>query len=962
MKRTAFFSSANLLHLHISNLFNLRWGGIFICLLFTFGVHAQIQKKLLCNQIGVEICPVSEANLPISCQECATEPTNCHRVQYQVRLVANVPSGFPSNFALDYKQLNFAIGITQLPLTAINIGASHSCSPLYQDNISFTATEGIFAAGLAGPLEVLPIIEFTNYRSNMFTIVVDGVPGDIVDASCITFLYISSDMSVICNTASYCSPVGTTAQLEFPQVTDVMSDYTLDLGEPIIGVGYHDIPVTLKITGTMSNQAISFMDFQLESMSSNALPLPDFQINNTYAGYFKPVQILPSSASENHKIYVRADDLQNLPPNQEIEIGVLRVSCPVFLSLGANISIALKSPRIVSNGCYKPNVTNNPRAITCSGVDPCAPGKVRLEVYGMQGQGTDCQLRVLAGINVLDGNLHTPANSNDFFLKELKLKLKFNVSGNTQIKPIVGGNDIGCGSYNCLMQGGGSCFVIDVSNNIFEICFSDVAGHVVTTNPAYFEFFFNAPDGCILSVDVIEAKVNIGDTMTVSILNTCVPEVLITGFPYCPTKITGKIFDTAPGNGCVCGPEVSLINETLSCSGTTILEDNPDCMYGLCICGDDNYTITPLYDVDYLNGVSTLDLLLINRHILGQELLNSPYKMIAADANVSGTITTFDIVELRKLILGIITDLPDNTSWRFLDKSFIFPDPLEPFSVQFPEEINTLVTSGQPNPSVLDFWGIKVGDVNYSHVLNCDGMRPEKPTLTASLSIPTHSVKQGEYITVPVMSAGKKAMIGLQAAFRFDPIKLQLVQPSEGALEGFSINNFGLTHAENGEIRVSWISTNESSIFIQDKNIVFYLTFKALEDIADISKIILLDPTIMDCFAIGTDLTLYNLDNIESVDSRDVVKQPMVTNHLIGSVSPNPTTGGIEVTVKPVGDESIQLAIYGPFGRRLFYKEITTTGNSAVITVSETAQWPSGIYTWRVTQGKNYISDKFIKQ
>jgi hypothetical protein len=40
-----------------------------------------------------------------------------------------------------------------------------------------------------------------------------------------------------------------------------------------------------------------------------------------------------------------------------------------------------------------------------------------------------------------------------------------------------------------------------------------------------------------------------------------------------------------------------------------------------------------------------VDLVLISKHILGLEPLNSPYKMIAADANKSNSITTFDIVE-----------------------------------------------------------------------------------------------------------------------------------------------------------------------------------------------------------------------------------------------------------------------------------------------------------------------------
>jgi Dockerin type I domain len=91
-----------------------------------------------------------------------------------------------------------------------------------------------------------------------------------------------------------------------------------------------------------------------------------------------------------------------------------------------------------------------------------------------------------------------------------------------------------------------------------------------------------------------------------------------------------------------------------------------------------NYTVAPVKEDNPLNGVTTLDLALISKHVLGIETLGTPYKMIAADANKSGTITTFDVVELRKLILGIYDELPNNKSWRFVDKSYAFPNPSNP--------------------------------------------------------------------------------------------------------------------------------------------------------------------------------------------------------------------------------------------------------------------------------------------
>ncbi|MBK8627510.1 MAG: hypothetical protein IPN86_18665, partial [Saprospiraceae bacterium] len=62
--------------------------------------------------------------------------------------------------------------------------------------------------------------------------------------------------------------------------------------------------------------------------------------------------------------------------------------------------------------------------------------------------------------------------------------------------------------------------------------------------------------------------------------------------------------------------------------------------------------LTAQKDGDDINGVSTLDLVIIQRHILGLQAMNSPYKLIAADANNDGKVTASDLTEIRKLILG----------------------------------------------------------------------------------------------------------------------------------------------------------------------------------------------------------------------------------------------------------------------------------------------------------------------
>ncbi|MEM9822169.1 MAG: T9SS type A sorting domain-containing protein [Bacteroidota bacterium] len=125
------------------------------------------------------------------------------------------------------------------------------------------------------------------------------------------------------------------------------------------------------------------------------------------------------------------------------------------------------------------------------------------------------------------------------------------------------------------------------------------------------------------------------------------------------------------------------------------------------------YTITPYYNSDLINGVSTLDIVLLVQHAEGINLFTTPYEYIAADLNNSQSVDLVDTVLLRNAVLGVIEEFPNNTSWRFVDASFDFPDPTNPWLTPFPEsiQINNLTTDldGQ------DFIGVKIGDLNWSN-------------------------------------------------------------------------------------------------------------------------------------------------------------------------------------------------------------------------------------------------------
>ncbi len=225
-----------------------------------------------------------------------------------------------------------------------------------------------------------------------------------------------------------------------------------------------------------------------------------------------------------------------------------------------------------------------------------------------------------------------------------------------------------------------------------------------------------------------------------------------------------------------------------------------------------DYTLTPTKDDNPMNGVTTYDLVLISKHILGLEPLTTPYKMIAADANRSGSITTFDIVEFRKLILGIYEELPQNTSWRFVDKSYSFPNPANPFQSTFPENIS--VQNVQTNHLTEDFVGVKVGDVNGTVTPNSLVSVDDRTSATMLFDVEDRAVKAGEVFTLNFK--GAQRVQGYQFTMNFNGLEVVDIAPgTDMKLDNFGVFADAITTSVDGasnEFAVTFRATKAGQI------------------------------------------------------------------------------------------------------------------------------------------------------
>ena len=269
--------------------------------------------------------------------------------------------------------------------------------------------------------------------------------------------------------------------------------------------------------------------------------------------------------------------------------------------------------------------------------------------------------------------------------------------------------------------------------------------------------------------------------------------------------VAGRIVD---GNG----ENVQSVSIAVNGADEKSMTTSADGHYQFVLSMGGDYTITPEKDMNPLNGVSTFDLVLISKHILGISQFDTPYKYIAADVNKSGSITAFDMVQLRQLILNITSEFPNNDSWRFVEGGYEFTS-ANPAAESFNEfmSINNL-SADMPN---MDFTAVKVGDVNGNALSNSLlGAESRTTNGTLNLNVTDRFVEAGQAVTVEFTSAN----IANATGYQFTLTTAGTAEVVEGVAKAA---NFNTNLAERGVIATSWNGEATAN------DVLFALTFTA---------------------------------------------------------------------------------------------------------------------------------------
>jgi hypothetical protein len=326
-----------------------------------------------------------------------------------------------------------------------------------------------------------------------------------------------------------------------------------------------------------------------------------------------------------------------------------------------------------------------------------------------------------------------------------------------------------------------------------------------------------------------------------------------------------------------------------------------------------DYTIQPQKDIQPLNGVSTFDLVIMAKHILGVQSLSNPYQMIAADVNKSGTITAFDMVQLRRLILSIDNQFSNNTSWRFVKADYEFTTE-NPLTEAFPE---VAAIKDLSQDMTADFVAIKVGDVNGNAKANSFVLAENRNSNTTfEIEIPEQNLKAGQSYSTTFYTTQIEGIQGYQFTLNYKDLQLNKLTSGLSKVE-----NFGLHQMDNGFVTTSW---NQSSLVpntehTNEKVALFTIEYTALFDGKLSEQLAIIDrPTTIEAYDSNGDLMEIELNFTTPIADRSF---ELFQNQ------PNPFIDKTSIGFYLPGDSEVKLILRDETGRVLrVLKENRTEG------------------------------------
>ncbi len=341
------------------------------------------------------------------------------------------------------------------------------------------------------------------------------------------------------------------------------------------------------------------------------------------------------------------------------------------------------------------------------------------------------------------------------------------------------------------------------------------------------------------------------------------------------------------------------------------------------------------------NGISTMDIAMIQSHILQKDLLNSPFKIIAGDANSSGTVSTADLLYIRRMVLNVDTSFPGNKTWAFVDANHTFSNPQNPF----PYPSNKTFTNFSGNMSQ-SFRAIKLGDVNFDRNPLLDNPQGLKDTLR--LYYETTTLKDNGTVIVQLRVKDVKNLLGFQYTVNWDKHKL--------LYQGIGANPLKISVGEgwvdDGYLVLSWNDPEAGGIQLKEGDLLFELNYHTDKNFDKARLGISSDKVSTEVFNSQYELLELRLE------ASDILK-PQELASVKFKIYPNPAETVINVqwsaSVEGVG----YIHLFDLSGRKVYEEKVNVNaGDNKFSLYLNKGRFARGTYVLQLTSEKNVYVKK----
>lgn len=347
--------------------------------------------------------------------------------------------------------------------------------------------------------------------------------------------------------------------------------------------------------------------------------------------------------------------------------------------------------------------------------------------------------------------------------------------------------------------------------------------------------------------------------------------------------------------------------------------------------GGNNYVLSPYKDGNDRNGIRLLDVILIQQHYLESKLLDSPYKLIAADVNNDCKINVIDESLTRRVFGFVDSVFTDVNAWRFVPKTLALDSILTTCDVPvFSEQayLNALTADSLH----LDFVAIKSGDVTQD-------------------ALGTRNLRQVDFVYEKVDYDGRLMYAVYPFDFNEESFGFQMAIHMDAASPKIHAPHLAgdmMQVRDDKTLILAWY--NPSGMALDFSTFNSHRPLFYIEDLRDLKKL-----------QLSTKAIAPELYDAELKEVRINLRKRGSDGLVVYQNIPNPFVDYTEINFSVSSTEHVSFELFDVFGRSLYTHKALYNKGYHKIQIDQKHLTVRGTYFYRIRAGNTSVTKSMIR-